>query len=69
MAPVIRCRRSTGIALRRSAAARFDAGQALAFQHGGEAADGGFDFGKFRHVFRQLGCVCPRHKPRLEPAP
>ena len=53
-----------------------DAGQPLAVQHGGEAPDGGFDFGQFGHgiltigtvrplVQRKLGSVCPRHKARL----
>lgn len=45
--------------------ARLDRGQALAEEHGFEPAHGGFDFGKFWHVF-QLGCVCPRHKAPLE---
>jgi hypothetical protein len=45
--------------------ARLHPRQALAKQYGLEPADGGFDFGEFWHA-DQLGCVCPRHKARLE---
>jgi hypothetical protein len=48
------------------AAMRDDARQPLALEDGLEAANGRFDFRKFRHI-TQLGWVCPRHKRPLEP--
>jgi hypothetical protein len=50
IAPVSRWRRSTGIALRRSARRGSTCGQALAGEHGGQPANGGFDFGKLWHA-------------------
>ena len=61
VAPVIRWRRSTGIARRRSARRGSTLRQPLPLQHRAQAAHGRLDFGKLGHG-NQLGSVCRRRQ-------